>query len=107
MDCLFCKIAKKEIPAEIVYEDENAVAFKDIKPKAPVHFLIVPRKHIHSVDHIEAEDRCLIGDLILAAQKIAREQKINGYRIQINVGRVGGQLIDHLHLHLLSGKNEI
>jgi len=107
MDCLFCKIAAKEIPSEIVYEDENAVVFKDIHPQAPIHFLIVPRKHIHSVDHIEAEDRCLIGDLILVAQKIAREKNINGYRIQINVGRDGGQLVDHLHLHLLSGKGKV
>lgn len=80
------------------------MAFKDIRPKAPVHLLIVPRKHIHSVDHIEREDTELMGKLILTAQKIARQQNLEGYKLQINVGRAGGQLIDHLHLHLLSGK---
>lgn len=104
MECLFCKIAKKEIPSEIVYEDEQFVVFKDINPQAPVHLLIVPKKHIHSVNHIEIEDKTLMGELILTAQKIAREKNIKGYKLQINVGRDGGQLIDHLHLHLLSGK---
>lgn len=106
MDCLFCKIAKKEIPSDIVYEDERFVVFKDISPKASIHLLIIPRKHIHSVDHIEIEDKALIGELILVAQKIAKEKNINGYRLQINVGRDGGQIVDHLHLHLLSGKGE-
>jgi len=104
MDCLFCKIAKKEIPSEIVYEDEQFVVFKDTNPQAPVHLLIIPKKHIPSVNHIEIEDKSLMGELILTAQKIAREKNIKGYKLQINVGRDGGQLIDHLHLHLLSGK---
>ena len=102
MDCLFCKIANKEAASEMIYEDGNFVAFKDIRPKAPFHILIVPRKHIHSVDHIEAEDKVLIGKLILVAQKIAKEKNLKGYKLQINVGREGGQEIDHLHLHLLS-----
>lgn len=106
MDCIFCKIAKKELASDIVYEDENFVAFKDIKPKAPVHLLIIPRKHIESVDHLEIHDRELMGELVLTAQKIARHQGLEGYKLQINVGRAGGQLIDHLHLHLLSGKIE-
>lgn len=102
MDCLFCKIANKEAASEMIYEDENFVAFKDIRPKAPFHILIVPRKHIHSVNHIEGEDKVLMGELILVAQKIAKENNLKGYKLQINVGREGGQEIDHLHLHLLS-----
>ena len=102
MDCLFCKIANKEVPAEIVYEDDKVVAFKDIHPKAPLHLLIVPRKHIPSVDHLESKDEELMGELFLVAQKIARGKKLKGYKLIINVGRPAGQLIDHLHLHLLS-----
>jgi len=101
-DCLFCKIAKKEIFSEIVYEDEKFVIFKDTNPQAPVHLLIIPRKHIPSVNHVEIEDTGLMGELILTAQKIAKEKNLKGYKLQINVGRDGGQLIDHLHLHLLS-----
>jgi len=101
-DCIFCKISKKETPAEIVYEDDIVVAFNDINPKTPVHILIIPRKHIPSVDHVEIEDKALMGELILVAQKIAREKGLKGYRLQINVGRPAGQLVDHLHLHLLS-----
>ena len=104
MDCVFCKIINKEIPSEIVYEDDNFVAFKDVNPKAPVHFLLVPKKHILSIDHVEIKDKDLMGELILITQKIAREKKLEGYKLVINVGRVGGQIIDHLHLHILSGK---
>lgn len=104
MDCVFCKIANKELPAEIVFEDEGFFAFNDIHPKAPFHVLIIPRKHITSVDHLEVQDKELIGEMILVAQKIARQQQLSGYKLQINVGREGGQLVDHLHLHLLSGK---
>jgi len=103
MECLFCKIAKKEVPSEIVYEDEKVVVFKDINPQAPIHLLIIPKKHIHSVNHIEIEDKNLMGELILTAQKIAKEKNLRGYKLQINVGRAAGQIIDHLHLHLLSG----
>jgi histidine triad (HIT) family protein len=103
MNCLFCKIAKKEEPAEIVYEDDKVVVFKDIHLKAPLHLLIVPKKHIPSVDHLGSGDKELMGELFLVAQKIAREKKLKGYKLIINVGRPAGQLIDHLHLHLLSG----
>ncbi len=103
MDCLFCKIANKKTPAEIVYENDKVVAFKDIHPRAPIHLLIVPKKHITSVDHLELQDKELVGELILAAQKIAKEKKLNGYKLIINVGRPAGQVIDHLHLHLLAG----
>jgi len=104
MNCLFCKIIKKESPADIAYEDDKILAFKDIYPKAPLHLLIVPKKHISSVDHVEFEDKELMGDLILAAQKIAKEKNLKSYKLTINVGREAGQIIDHLHLHLLSGK---
>ena len=103
-NCLFCKIANKKTPAEIVYENDKVVAFKDIHPRAPIHLLIVPKKHITSVDHLELQDKELVGELILAAQKIAKEKKLNGYKLIINVGRSAGQVIDHLHLHLLSGE---
>ncbi|MBZ9569335.1 histidine triad nucleotide-binding protein [Patescibacteria group bacterium] len=103
-DCLFCKIIKKKLPSDIVYESDSVIAFKDINPKAPVHLLILPKEHIPSVNHLKKEDRELMGELILVAQKIAKEKKLKGYKLIINVGRGGGQLIDHLHLHLLSGK---
>jgi histidine triad (HIT) family protein len=101
-NCIFCKIANKETDKEIVYEDEKIVAFNDIKPLSPVHILIIPKKHIPSVDHVEIDDKTLMGELILAAQKIARQKNLAGYKLQINVGRAAGQLVDHLHLHLLS-----
>jgi len=103
-ECIFCKIINKEVPSDIIYEDEKFVAFKDINPKAPVHYLIIPKKHIPSIDHVEIKDKGLIGELILVAQKIARDNNLKGYKLAINVGRDGGQVIDHLHLHLLSGK---
>lgn len=107
MDCIFCKIVNKEAPADIIYEDDKIIAFKDVNPYAPIHLLIVPRKHIPSVNHVEIDDKALIGDLILAAQKIAKEKNLKGYKLLINVGRSAGQIIDHLHIHLLSGKTII
>lgn len=105
MSCLFCKIINKETPAEIVYEDERVMAFKDIYPKAPIHILIVPRKHIISINHLEKIDEKMIGELFLTAKKIAKKQGVmdKGYKLVFNVGRGGGQLINHLHLHLLGG----
>ena len=105
MDCLFCQVINKEIPSEIVYEDEKILVIKDIKPLAPVHLLVMPKKHILSVDHLVSAHKDLVGELILIAQKIAREQGIaqTGYKINFNVGRGGGQIINHLHLHLLGG----
>ena len=106
MSCIFCKIVKKEIPSEICYQDEKILAFKDIAPKAPVHLLIIPKKHILSVDHLGKRDRELIGELFLVAKKLARKFKVDktGYRLIFNVGKDAGQTIDHLHLHLLGGK---
>lgn len=105
MKCIFCQIINKEMPSEIVYEDAQIIAFKDIHPAAPVHILIVPKKHIPSVNHLTAEDKNLIGHLFLVTQKIARKTSLakKGYKLAFNVGRGGGQIIDHLHLHLLGG----
>lgn len=106
MNCIFCQIAKKELPAQIVFENEDLVAFKDIDPKAPVHILIIPRKHIPTINDLTIEDKEVVGSLFLAAKEIAREQGVaeNGYRLSINTGRDGGQEVDHLHIHLLGGK---
>ena len=102
MDCLFCDIAQKKIPSEIVYEDEKFLVFKDINPKASFHVLLIPKKHIESIDQVELQDKELMGELILCAQKVAREKNLQGYKLAINVGRKGGQIIDHLHLHILA-----
>ncbi len=102
--CVFCKIINHEQSADIVYENEKVVAFKDINPKAPVHVLIVPKKHIESVNDVGEEDRDMIYELLIVSKKIAKEQKIDeGYKLMFNVGRRGGQVIDHVHLHLLGG----
>lgn len=103
--CLFCKIANHEQKADIVHESEKIIVFKDINPKAPVHLLLVPKKHINSVNELEKEDKGLISDMIFLAKKIALEKGISetGYRLIFNVGRGGGQIIDHIHLHLMGG----
>jgi len=103
--CLFCKIANKETSTELVYEEEEIVAFNDINPLAPVHVLIIPKKHIASINDIEEEDIKLIGKMILTAKKIADNLDIaeDGYKLLFRVGRHGGQEIGHIHLHLLGG----
>ncbi len=108
-ECVFCKIVNKEIPAEIIHEEEGILAFKDLKPVAPVHLLIIPKKHIPSVNHLEGEDSELIGKLFLVAQKLAKKYEIDksGYRLIFNVGKDAGQTVDHLHLHLIGGKRLI
>jgi histidine triad (HIT) family protein len=104
-NCLFCKIAKKETPADIVYEDEEVLGFKDIHPIAPVHILIIPKKHISSIAQIKEEDTELMGKIIVAAKKIADELNISkdGYKLLFRVRRHGGQEVDHVHLHLIGG----
>lgn len=104
-NCIFCKIARREVPSEIIYSDKEFIAFKDINPKAPVHILIIPKKHIISINHLEPIDKRLIGELFLIVKKIAKKigLKEKGYKLVFNVGRGGGQVIDHLHLHLLGG----
>lgn len=104
MDCIFCKIAAKEAPSDIIYEDEETIVIKDIHPKASVHLLLIPKKHIVSVAQLEESDKVLVGSLVLTAKKIADSQGLKGYKLVFNVGREGGQMVDHLHLHLLGGK---
>ncbi|HXF44456.1 MAG TPA: histidine triad nucleotide-binding protein [Candidatus Paceibacterota bacterium] len=102
-DCVFCKIVGKEIPAEFLHEDDKIVAFKDIKPAAPVHILVVPKEHIQSVGHLENSHAEVVSKLVFTAKSLAEEAGLNGYKLVFNVGRGGGQIIDHLHLHLLGG----
>ena len=103
-DCIFCKIIKGESPAKFVYQDEQIVAFKSIDPAAPVHILIIPKKHIEKLQDMSDNESDLLGKLILAAKKIAIQEKINqGFKIIINCGREGGQEVFHLHVHLLGG----
>ncbi|MEK7104227.1 MAG: HIT domain-containing protein [Patescibacteria group bacterium] len=97
--CLFCKIINKELPGDIVFEDGNVVAFKDIHPKAAVHILIVPKEHIESISSENSEN--VIGGLILAAKNIIKRDNARGCKLLFNIGRDGGQVIDHLHMHLL------
>lgn len=101
-DCIFCNIIVGRIPSVKIWEDESVFAFNDINPKAKIHILIVPKKHIESIKHIQELDKNLIGELFLVAKKIAEEKNLSGYKLLFNVGRDGGQLVDHLHLHLLS-----
>ena len=102
---LFQKIADREIPAEIVYEDDRSVAFRDIDPKAPTHILVVPRKPIPSLADLTDEDAALIGHLVVVARKLAAEEGLEGgYRTVFNCGPDAGQSVDHLHLHLLGGR---
>jgi len=105
MDCLFCSIIKKESPADMMHEDEKLVAFRDINPKAPVHILIVPKKHIPSINEISEDDSNLLGQLIYRAKHLAEEKGIaeSGYKLVFNCGRDAGQIVDHIHLHLLGG----
>lgn len=103
MDCLFCKIVEGSVPSDTVFEDETVKAFRDIHPKAPVHILIIPKEHIGSIADIEDRHQALISRLIYTAKKIAADHGLTGYKIVFNVGRDGGQIVDHLHLHLLGG----
>lgn len=103
-DCLFCKIAEGEEEADIVYEDDQVVAFKDINPKAPTHLLIIPKQHITSLKEAEEEHQQLLGKLMLTAKQIAADKDAAGYKLVMNTGEKGGQMVEHLHLHLLIGK---
>jgi histidine triad (HIT) family protein len=106
MDCLFCKIANGQIPSEKVYEDENIYAFKDIDPQAPVHVLIIPKKHIDSLDEIEESDKDLLFNILLTIKQLAKELELdNGYRVVINTKEDGGQSVNHLHFHLLGKRS--
>ena len=105
-NCLFCGIIDGKIPAKIVYQDDRAVVIVDIHPQAPVHLLVIPRKHINSLDESPAEDEALLGHLLLLAAQQARERGLpsQGYRTVINTGAAAGQSVFHLHVHLLGGR---
>jgi histidine triad (HIT) family protein len=105
VDCIFCRIVEGRIPSKKVWEDEQALAFRDIDPKAPTHILVIPKKHVASLAHAEPGDAALLGRLLLAAAEVAREQGLGkGYRVVISTGPEGGQTVDHLHLHVLGGR---
>ena len=104
-DTIFGKIIRKEIPAEIVYEDNLALAFKDINPQAPVHILVIPKEAIAKLSDAESQNHALMGHLLLTAKRVAEQVGLtNGYRLVINNGTDGGQTVDHLHLHILGGR---
>ena len=107
MDCLFCKIAAKEIPSTTVYEDDLVYAFRDIDPQAPVHILIIPKQHIGSVNEITDENCAIVGHIFKVAAEIAKKEGIaeDGYRIVTNIGENGGQTVSHLHYHMLGGRS--
>ena len=103
-DCIFCKIIAGEIPSNKVYEDENVLVFHDIKPSAEVHLLVIPKKHIASLNELKSDDEELMGKLILAIPKIAKENGLKGFKTLINTGKEGGQIVFHIHAHLFGGK---
>ena len=105
-DCIFCKISAGEIPSNIVYQDDELIAFPDINPLAPIHLLIIPRRHIASLAQLSDDDSRLIGDMTRVANRLAREKDISasGYRLVINCGEHGGMGVAHLHMHLLGGR---
>lgn len=103
MSCVFCAIARGEVSSEAEYEDTEIKAFKDAKPSAPVHILVIPKEHVDSIAHLEANHSGMIAKLIYRAKQIAADKGLAGYKLVFNVGREGGQVIDHLHLHLLGG----
>jgi len=105
-DCLFCRLINKEIPSKLVYEDEKVLAFEDIKPQAPVHILIIPKKHLASLKEADENDQNLLGYLLLTARKIAQDKGLadSGFRLVINSGPDSGQEVYHLHVHLLAGR---
>lgn len=103
--CLFCRIASREIPVQRLYEDDEVLAFPDINPQAPVHVLLIPKRHIASQAHAVAGDAELLGQLLWGAGEVARRHNLeSGYRLVINTGLDGGQTVEHLHLHLLGGR---
>ena len=107
MSCLFCKIIAREIPASIVYEDDRLLAFNDINPQAPTHVLVIPKRHIESLDNLQPGDDQIVGELVRRAAAIARERAIaaSGFRTVFNTNRDAGQTVFHVHLHLLGGRS--
>ena len=107
MDCLFCKMVAGEIQPDTVYEDDEVLAFRDINPQAPTHVLIIPKRHISTINDLQPEDAELVGKLYLVAAKIAKTEGFaeDGYRVVMNCNEAGGQSVFHIHLHLLGGRN--
>lgn len=105
-DCIFCKIACGEIPSDKIYEDDKVVVFNDINPQSPIHFLVIPKEHISSIKDIDESNVHIIGHIMLVIQKVAREKGLDekGYRIVNNCGEFGGQTVNHLHYHVLGGR---
>ncbi len=105
MSCIFCQIAAKEIPSELIYEDDELIAFRDIQPQAPVHYLVLPKKHIESLSKMEADDFLLIGRMAKVATDLARQEGVvDGFRIAVNCGEPGGQTVWHVHMHAIGGR---
>lgn len=104
--CIFCRVVRREARGEIVYQDEWVTAFRDIRPQAPIHILVVPNSHIGSVNQVEPEHAEMLSRLLMTAKQLARQEGIaeSGYRLVINTGPQGGQTVDHLHVHLLGGR---
>ncbi len=105
-DCLFCKIVSGEIPCDKIYENDKLIAFRDIDPKAPTHILVIPKKHIRSINELEISDQNLAGEILLAAKEIARIENIesSGYRTIFNTNNDGGQTVYHIHMHVMGGR---
>ncbi|WP_456385999.1 histidine triad nucleotide-binding protein [Desulfolithobacter sp.] len=104
-NCLFCKIIKGDIPADILHEDEEILAFRDIAPQAPVHFLVIPKKHISGPADVAAEDEQLIGRLMRVGSEVARKEGIDHFRVVFNNGEQAGQTVFHIHMHILGGRD--
>jgi len=105
-DCIFCRIARHEVPATFVHEDPDCVAFRDLQPHAPLHVLVIPRRHIPSVNELGESDETVVGHLVAVARDVARSEGVgdSGYRLVLNAGPDAGQSVDHVHLHLLGGR---
>ncbi|MEI2767009.1 MAG: histidine triad nucleotide-binding protein [Nitrosomonas sp.] len=107
-NCIFCKIIRKEIPCNRIYEDTELIIFNDINPAAPVHFLMIPKQHIDSLYDAQDDQQALLGKMLLLAPKLAKEQGCeDGFRVVINTGRVGGQEVFHLHIHVIGGRERL
>jgi len=106
-NCIFCKIAKRELPTNLIYEDDKVIAFDDIHPRAPIHKLIIPRQHIATLNDLNSNDTALAGHLLYTAQQLAKQLGIaeTGYRVVMNCNAGGGQIVFHIHLHLLGGRS--
>ena len=105
-DCIFCKIIKKQIPCEIIYEDDKVIGFKDISPQAPVHVVIIPKEHVDDLNALSEEQAEVVGHIFIVAKKIAKELSVSesGYRVVTNCGEAAGQSVKHIHFHLLGGR---